>query len=132
MGATTLRRYRRPNPGYRINAYQASAMKPLSEISVTPLIHVMLLLLALLVMAVPLATHKTPVNLPATDGRSLPEMELTIEPSGRVFWNGAAFDRPALRHHLASDAAQVIALTGEARIKNLTFIGNEQFRTFGR
>ncbi len=54
MSATTVRRYRRSYPSYRVNAYQTSAMRPLSEINVTPLIDVMLVLLALLIMTVPM------------------------------------------------------------------------------
>ncbi|MEO5707377.1 MAG: biopolymer transporter ExbD [Alteraurantiacibacter sp.] len=155
MSATTVRRYRRSYPSYRVNAYQTSATRPIAEINVTPLIDVMLVLLALLIMTVPLAMHRTAVDLPRPGSPRVetPEVALTIDPQGQVFWNGAPVDRPTLTQHLEAAAAQeqqplvrfqpdplasynaaaqVIALTGDAHIENFAFIGNEQFRTFGR
>ena len=125
-------------------------------INTTPLIDVMLVLLALLIMTVPLATHQTKVDLPQPGGESLANVEavsLTVDAAGQSYWNGEAVDAASLRQHLIAAAAQaeqpvirfqpdpqasydasvhVIAMTGDAGIENLAFIGNDQFGTFGR
>lgn len=151
-----IRRIRRPYPAYRADAYAASASKPMMEMNTTPLIDVLLVLLVMLIMAVPIATHQTQVDLPqstitrTTDVRLV---TLTVDVAGQPYWDGVAVDTPTLRQNLARVAGQaqqpvvrfepdprasydavvhVIALTGEADIENLAFIGNERFREFGR
>jgi biopolymer transport protein ExbD len=155
MTAHAMRRTRRPYPAYRANAYAASASKPMMEMNTTPLIDVLLVLLVMLILAVPIATHQTQVDLPQ-DGNSVSRVEqvsLTVDAAGQPYWNGMAVDTATLRQRLATVAAQaeqpvvrfqpdpqasydavvhVIAMTGEERIENLAFIGNEQFRTFGK
>lgn len=150
-----VRRFRRPYPAYRADAYAASASKPMMEMNTTPLIDVLLVLLVMLILAVPIATHQTAVDLPQ-DGTSVSRVEqvsLTVDAAGQPFWDGQPVDSATLRQRLARVAAQaeqpvvrfepdpqasydavvhVIALTGEADIENLAFIGNERFRQFGK
>ncbi len=82
-----------------------------------------------------------------------PQVALTVDARGQPSWNGEPVDRPALIQHLGAAAVQtpqpvirfqpdpaasydasvqVIAMAGDAGIENFAFIGNEQFRTFGR
>lgn len=155
MTAQALRRTRRPYPAFRANAYAASASKPMMEMNTTPLIDVLLVLLVMLIMAVPIATHQTQVDLPQARGSAsdVRQVTLTVDAGGQPYWDGVAVDSATLRQRLAQVAAQaqqpvvrfqpdpqasydavvhVINLTSDARIENLAFIGNEQFRQFGR
>lgn len=155
MNAHAIRRSRRPYPAYRTDAYGAAAARPMMEMNTTPLIDVLLVLLVMLILAVPIATHQTQVDLPQ-DGTSVSrvaQVSLTVDAAGQPYWDGTPVNTPTLRQRLARVAAQaeqpvirfepdpqasydavvhVIALTGEADIENLAFIGNERFRTFGR
>ena len=151
-----VRRSRRPYPAYRADAYGAAASKPMMEMNTTPLIDVLLVLLVMLILAVPIATHQTQVDLPqsttirTTDVRLV---TLTVDAAGQPYWDGVAVDTPTLRQNLSRVAGQtqqpvvrfepdpqasydavvhVIALTGEANIENLAFVGNERFRQFGK
>jgi len=151
----------RPTPARRFgapafNSYARSASQPLSEMNTTPLIDVLLVLLVMLIMAVPLGTHQTSVDLPPPNGEGMMHREpvaLTVDASGQSYWNGSAVDAARLAQRLRAAAAsnpqpvirfqpdpaasydasvKVIAMAGDAGIENLTFIGNERFREFGR
>lgn len=150
--------FRRPYPAYRVNAYQASADNPMSEMNTTPLIDVLLVLLIMVIMSVPLAQHKLDVDLPQptppdTVIPPAPQISVVIQPQGAVLWDGEAVTRSELQGRLAAaaemtpapvirfrpdpqasydDAVQVIALIGDAGISKFAFDGNEQFRTFGK
>ncbi|HEY8507574.1 MAG TPA: biopolymer transporter ExbD [Steroidobacteraceae bacterium] len=56
----------------------------------TPLIDVMLVLLVLLLLALPISTHKIEMNLPQGRPAAVqPEkVDVDIDADGRVFWNG--------------------------------------------
>jgi biopolymer transport protein ExbD len=148
--------FRRPYPTYRVNAFQASADQPMSEMNTTPLIDVMLVLLIMIIMTVPLGTHVLDVDLPGegpvVTGEAR-QFSITISPAGQVFWDGEAVNRDSLAERLtyattlspepvirfqpdpqaSYDASvQVIAQVRDAGLKKFAFIGNEQFRTFGR
>lgn len=150
--------FRRPYPAYRVNAYQASADNPMSEMNTTPLIDVLLVLLIMVIMSVPLAQHKLDVDLPQptppdTVIPPAPQISVVIQPQGTVLWDGEAVTRSELQGRLAAaaamdpapvirfrpdpqasydDAVQVIALIGDAGLSKFAFDGNEQFRSFGK
>jgi biopolymer transport protein ExbD len=148
--------FRRPYPAYRVNAYQASADQPMSEMNTTPLIDVLLVLLIMIIMTVPLGTHVLDVDLPGeapvTPGEAR-QFSITISPAGQVFWDGEAVNQEGLGDRLAQAAAlspepvirfqpdpqtsydasvQVIAQVRDAGLKKFAFIGNHEFRSFGR
>jgi biopolymer transport protein ExbD len=148
--------FKRPYPAYRVNAYQASANRPISEINTTPLIDVLLVLLIMIILTVPIGNHVLDVDLPGeapvTPGEAQ-QFSITISPAGQVFWDGEAVNRESLAERLdyagtlspeplirfqpdpqtSYDASvQVIAQVRDAGLKKFAFIGNEQFRTFGR
>ncbi len=150
-----VRRTRRPYPTYRADAYGAAAAKPMMEMNTTPLIDVLLVLLVMLILAVPISTHQTQVDLPQSRGSTsdVRLVTLTVDASGQPYWDGTPVDTPTLRQRLGQSPAQseqpvvrfepdpqasydavvhVIALTGEAQVENLAFIGNERFRQFGK
>lgn len=67
----------------------AARYRPMSEINVTPLVDVMLVLLVVFMVAAPLLTVGVPVNLPQTDAPPITEpkepLVITINGEGRIF-----------------------------------------------
>ena len=137
-------------------ATASSAGEPLSEINTTPLIDVLLVLLVVMVMAVPLATNSLEVELPRSIVKSRPDPVrnlLAIDADGDLLWNGRAIDEPELVGQLAQvramapepevqfrpeanasyeRSARVLLIVKQSRISNFGFLGNEQYRTFGK
>jgi len=68
---------------------------PMSEINMTPLIDVMLVLLVIFILTAPLLTHAIRLDLPRESGVSTPDTPSTvtvaIDADGQFYWN----DRPA-------------------------------------
>ena len=61
------------------------------QINTTPLIDVMLVLLVMLIITLPIATHSVNLDLPSDHPPRQPErpiIDLDIDFDGRVFWNG--------------------------------------------
>ena len=60
-----------------------------SEINVTPLVDVMLVLLIVFMVAAPLLSVGVPIDLPKTDAKALPSQQepltVTVDSQGRVF-----------------------------------------------
>lgn len=63
--------------------------QPMSEINVTPMVDVMLVLLIIFMVTAPLLTQGVPVDLPDSEAKSLPEdnrpIEVTINQNGAIF-----------------------------------------------
>lgn len=60
------------------------------EVNATPLIDVLLVLLVMLILTVPIATHQTSLSLPVGGIVDVPrEVRLVIEFDGRMFWDGS-------------------------------------------
>jgi biopolymer transport protein TolR len=64
------------------------AFAPMSEINVTPMVDVMLVLLIIFIITAPLLTTGVNVNLPQTRARSLPQdnkpYQITVEKEGKI------------------------------------------------
>ena len=78
-----------------------SVQKPMSEINVTPMVDVMLVLLIIFMVAAPLLTVGVPLELPRTRAEALPteqEEPLTInlDAEGRVYIQTTEVDREDL------------------------------------
>lgn len=128
---------------------------PISAMNITPLIDVMLVLLVMLILCLPLATHQVEVPLPAV-GKTNPShipitQKLVLTNDGVSHWNGTAVDDIVLGENLratasAGDQLQIqtegnaryerfdhlIALVRQSGITRLGFVGNEQFAQFGK
>ena len=129
--------------------------RPMSDLNITPLIDVMLVLLIMFILAIPIATHALQVPLP--NGAPTNPIEETnvvhIDASDRLFWNGAEMDRQGLLNQLASAAemdrqpvirfdpdarasyatsARTIALIKDSGVDNFAFVGNDRYRNFDR
>lgn len=74
---------------------------PFSQMNITPLIDVMLVLLVMLILAVPAAMHQTSVDLPRVGPittKTPPIIQnLVITSDGVAHWNGAIVDDATLR-----------------------------------
>jgi biopolymer transport protein ExbD len=83
---------------------EGSATRPMSEINVTPLVDVMLVLLVMFIITAPLFTHSIKVALPqaaAQANREEPQtVTLAIDAGGAFFWNNEALDRAALTRRI--------------------------------
>ena len=133
-----------------------SRARPMSEMNVTPFIDVLLVLIIMLIIVVPIATHKTEIDLPGPCPGCFSRSEgntVVIDAGDRLFWNGEPVSRerlkaqvfhasrmedsPVLRFEpdaLASydTSAKTIALIKDAGAKNFAFVGNHRHREFGR
>ena len=69
----------------------SSDSPPMSEINVTPMVDVMLVLLIIFMITAPLITHKIAIDLPqaaATKNPDKPDIvTLSVDGTGNMFWN---------------------------------------------
>lgn len=70
----------------------------LSEINMTPLVDVMLVLLIIFIITVPVLTHTVPLQLPQSSRQQSAEQEpdkvsISIQADGSLFWNNQAVSR---------------------------------------
>jgi biopolymer transport protein ExbD len=83
--------------------------RPLSDINVTPLVDVMLVLLIVFIVTAPLFTHAVKVDLPRAQAHANQErpgtVTLTIDGAGHYFWNNEPLGRDALSARLRAAAA---------------------------
>lgn len=128
---------------------------PFSQMNITPLIDVMLVLLVMLILAVPAAMHQTSVNLPQpgpiTTNKPPIIQNLVVTSDGVAHWNGAIVDDTALKSKLRSLATagdtlrietdgyaryerfnQLIAMVNEAGVENLGFVGNSRYKQWSK
>ena len=128
--------------------------QPMSEMNITPLIDVMLVLLIMFIIVIPIATHALAIPLPNGKGIFRTEAINTvhIDARDRLYWNGQSLDRQQLLNQLAGAAAltdqpqirfdpdprasyarsaRTIALIKDAGIEKFAFVGNERHRVFG-
>jgi len=81
---------------------------PMAEINMIPLIDVMLVLLVIFIITAPLLTHAVKVDLPRASSQVNPtkpdNIQLAIDRSGTVFWNGQIVDAAQWRGRMAAAA----------------------------
>ena len=82
----------------------------MSEINVTPLVDVMLVLLIIFIITVPVMKHAVNIDLPRVTNQpqdSRPEtMRLTVDATGAYFWNEQRVEDSALPALLKESAAK--------------------------
>jgi biopolymer transport protein ExbD len=83
---------------------------PMAEINMTPLVDVMLVLLVIFIVTAPLLTHALKIDLPrASTAPNIAKPEhisLSIDASGRYFWNGSPVEKDAIAGRAAAAARQ--------------------------
>lgn len=130
---------------------------PLGEMNTTPLIDVLLVLLVMLILSIPVATHSVDIDLPA-DCPICPKPEvdavkntLSLDARDRMFWNGERLSQAQLPELLARSlqrpvepelrfqpdaragydgTARALAAIKASGVSNFGFVGNERFRQF--
>lgn len=84
--------------------------QPLSEINVTPLVDVMLVLLIIFMITAPLMTHKIPINLPQASTVKNPDepniITLALTADGVLYWNDIAVSRDQWKQRIKQAALQ--------------------------
>jgi biopolymer transport protein TolR len=78
-----------------------ASSQPMSDINMTPLIDVMLVLLVIFMITAPLMTSSLKLDLPRAEGAKPTDAQqfvtLAIDPQGRVFWGDEPVTLAALR-----------------------------------
>lgn len=138
-----------------LRPYRSEYQSPISAMNITPLIDVMLVLLVMLILCLPLATHQIEVPLPTAgpvDPKHKPVIQkLVLSDDGVARWNGLVVSDEVLDARLRATASagdqlqlqtqgnaryerfdSVIAMIRQAGITKLGFVGNEQFAKFGK
>ena len=125
--------------------------RPMSDINMTPLIDVMLVLLIMFIITIPVMTHAVKLDMPrASNAPSMVEpvvINLEIDFDGTVLWNGSPVTVDALdgyfRREAANDpqpelhirpnkrasydiVARVLAAAQRNGLLKIGFVGNEQ------
>ncbi len=80
---------------------RTEASRPMSDINMTPLIDVMLVLLVIFMITAPLMTSSLKLDLPKAEGAKPTDAQqfvtLAIDPQGRTFWGDEPVTLEALR-----------------------------------
>ncbi|MGY4397682.1 biopolymer transport protein ExbD [Sphingomonas sp. UYAg733] len=128
--------------------------EPFSDLNITPLIDVLLVLLVMMILTIPIMTHKVPIDLPQPQPGPVETMaihRIDLNANGSLTWDGAPITDAALPARLAGfmkeDNAQLqiraaataryerfdqtLAMIKRAGVTRLGFVGNEQFAKFG-
>jgi biopolymer transport protein ExbD len=92
--------------GFNENRNQA----PMSDINVTPMVDVMLVLLVIFIITAPLFTHAVKLDLPTAQSAPAPEkpetISLSINAEGTIFWNNDPIQQKDLAARMAAAAQQ--------------------------
>ncbi len=84
--------------------------QPMSEINVTPLVDVMLVLLIIFMITAPLMTHKIPIDLPQASTVKNPEepniITLALTADGNLYWNDIAVSKDEWKARIGQAATQ--------------------------
>jgi biopolymer transport protein ExbD len=130
--------------------------EPIMDINMTPLIDVLLVLLIMFIITIPIQTHAVKLDLPQSSDAPPPPVDpiknkVVITEAGAVLWNGTPVNLVQLRQYL--DVSQqmnplpelhlqpepnaryetvdmVLAVTKQARVEKMGFVGNEQYANF--
>jgi len=83
---------------------------PMAEINMVPLIDVMLVLLVIFMVTAPLLTHAVRLELPQASAQVnqivAEKVEIAIDGSGTLYWNGEVVDRQVARERFAAAGSQ--------------------------
>jgi biopolymer transport protein ExbD len=130
--------------------------EPMMDINTTPLIDVMLVLLIMFIITIPIQTHAVKLDLPQNSNSPPPPVEpvknkVVITAAGAVLWNGTPVTMVQLRQYLDvsqqmnpvpelhlqpepnaryETVDQVLAVTKQAHVEKMGFVGNEQYARF--
>ena len=103
---------------------------PMSEINVTPLVDVMMVLLVIFIITAPLMVSALKLDLPKTEGAqasSAPPrfVKLSIDAKGEVFLDDKAISLDDLRRSLTAQASQALA-AGQGELPEVQLRADER------
>lgn len=82
---------------------------PMAEINVIPLVDIMLVLLVIFIITAPLLTHAVKIDLPKAEStaniQKVENVQLAIDGSGTVYWNGEVVDSGLLAERMRTASA---------------------------
>jgi biopolymer transport protein ExbD len=131
---------------------------PMMEMNTTPLIDVLLVLLIMFIITIPVATHSVDIDLPTPSNNPPSDIDpiknkIVLTPQGEIVWNGGLINEnqlvtnleatkaiqpePELQFQPEADAsydqsAKVLNIIKGSGVTKFGFVGNEQFRQFGK
>ena len=80
----------------------------MSEINMTPLVDVMLVLLIIFIITIPVINHSVKIDLPKASNQPNDDkpkkIDLTIDVDGKVFWDGAQIEEGSMKSKFAEAA----------------------------
>jgi biopolymer transport protein ExbD len=133
--------------------------EPMMEMNVTPLIDVMLVLLIMMILSVPPATHSVNIDLPVPNPNPPPDMvdpvknKIVLTPTNQILWNGEPITNNTLVANLQTSltyavepelqfepdaqasyelSANVLNIIKASGVTKFGFVGNEKYRAFGK
>jgi biopolymer transport protein ExbD len=132
------------------------AGEPIMDINTTPLIDVLLVLLIMFIITIPIQTHAVKLDLPQNSEAPPPPVDpiknkIVITANGQTLWNGVGVNSQQLRQYLEvsqqmdplpelhlqpeptaryETVDQVLAITKQAKVEKMGFVGNEQYANF--
>ncbi len=133
-----------------------TAGEPIMDINTTPLIDVLLVLLIMFIITIPIQTHAVKLDLPQSSEAPPPPVDpiknkVVITEAGAILWNGVQVNSQQLRQYLDVSQQmdplpelhlqpepnaryevvdQVLAITKQAHVEKMGFVGNEQYEDF--
>ncbi len=131
---------------------------PMMEMNTTPLIDVMLVLLIMMILSIPPATHSVNIDLPVPSPTPPTDIDpiknkIVISPANEILWNGEAISdsqlvtnlqgtlalptEPELQYQPDAQASydlsvKVLNIIKSSGVTKFGFVGNEQYRAFDK
>jgi len=132
---------------------------PMMDMNMTPLIDVLLVLLIMFIITIPVATHAVNIDLPQPNPNDAQQEidpvknKIVLTQHGEILWNGEAINlgqlvrnlqltrdiepepelqfepEPLASYDLSAKTLNIIKASG---VTKFGFVGNEQYRTFGK
>jgi biopolymer transport protein ExbD len=131
---------------------------PMMEMNTTPLIDVMLVLLIMMILSIPPATHSVNIDLPVPSQTPPTDIDpiknkIVISPDNLILWNGNPISQgqlvtnlnatkgidpePELQYQPDAQASydlsvKVLNIIKMSGVTKFGFVGNEQYREFNK
>lgn len=133
---------------------------PMTDMNMTPLIDVLLVLLIMFIITIPVATHSVDIDLPSPDPNPPPpdaidpvKNKIVLTQQNEILWNGDVISQAQLVTYLEETksmdpepelqfepeaqtgyelAANVLRIIKGSGVTKFGFVGNEQFGTFNK
>ena len=131
---------------------------PMMEMNTTPLIDVMLVLLIMMILSIPPATHAVNIDLPVPSPTPPTDIDpiknkIVISANNEILWNGTVISdgqlvtnleatkalavEPELQYQPDAQASydisvKVLNIIKQSGVTKFGFVGNEQYRAFDK